>query len=67
MNVNSQNARLAVKVPKAAKLLDISVPQAYVLIRRRELPAIRVGGNYRVPLAALEELTERTLSDADES
>jgi excisionase family DNA binding protein len=51
--------RLAVRVPEAARLLDIGRSKCYDLVRRGELPAIRVGKTVRIPLGALQEWVER--------
>jgi excisionase family DNA binding protein len=48
--------QLAVKVPRAARMLDISVGYTYELIKQRVLPAVRIGGTYRIPRRALEDL-----------
>jgi excisionase family DNA binding protein len=48
--------RLTVNVPEAAKLLGISERSAYEAVRRGEVPAVRVGGRWLVPRAALERL-----------
>lgn len=46
--------KLAYRVPEAAKLLDISRAQAYLLVARGQLPAIRLGGrSIRIPADAL--------------
>lgn len=48
--------RLLLKVPAAARLLDISRSRAYALARSGELPGVvRLGGSIRVSLRALEE------------
>ncbi len=51
--------QLAVRVPEAARLLDIGRSKCYDLIRRGELPAIRVGKSLRVPLVALTAWVEK--------
>ena len=35
----------------------------YLLIRRGEIPAVRLGGRWRVPQDRLEELLERKLEE----
>ena len=44
-----------------AKYLNVSVPQAYALVRSGELPAIKVGGRgvWRVDRKRLEDYIER--------
>lgn len=48
--------RLAVSVDEAARLLDISRDLAYDLIRRGELPAVKLGRRIVVPRHQLEVL-----------
>jgi len=48
--------RLLFRVKVAAEKLDISVSQAYNLISRGELEAVRVGRSLRVPAKALEKI-----------
>lgn len=49
-------AKLLHRVPAAARLLDISTAQAYNLINRGELDAIRLGSSLRVPERALQKI-----------
>lgn len=48
--------RLTLSVEEAAQLLGISRGLAYVLVRRGELPRLRLGRRIVVPRRALEEL-----------
>jgi len=43
-------------VPEAAEILDLSVGSAYAAARAGELPAIRVGRRFIVPVRRLAEL-----------
>lgn len=43
-------------VKRAAHYLDLSEKTVYKLVRERELHAFQVGGQYRIPAEALEEL-----------
>ena len=63
----SSGRRLAVRVPEAARLLDIGRSKCYDLIRRGELPAIRIGKTVRVPLKALQDWVEQQFQDKEES
>ena len=47
---------IAVTVAQAAALIGVKRTKAYDMIRRGELPVVRVGTITRVPLAALREL-----------
>lgn len=47
--------RLALTVPEAAAELQIPVSTLYDLIRRGEVPAVRIGKRIRVPWRRLEE------------
>jgi hypothetical protein len=49
------------KVRNAAKLIDCSPARLYALIARGEVPAIRLDGGVRVPVAALREMIEEKL------
>jgi excisionase family DNA binding protein len=42
-------------VPKVAELLDLPRARVYELIRKGQIPAVRLGKNVRVPLVALRE------------
>jgi excisionase family DNA binding protein len=42
-------------VTEVARMLRLSRSTTYALVRRGQLPAIRVGDSIRVPVAALEE------------
>lgn len=54
--VDRRQARLTITVTEAADLLGISKTLAYALIRRREIPCIRLGRRVVVPRRALEEM-----------
>lgn len=46
--------RLALRVDEVADMLSISRSQLYVLIRRDEVPYVRIGNSIRIPREALE-------------
>ncbi len=46
---------------RAAALLDMGKSSIYDAIHKGELPAIRVNGNLRIPLAAIEKLIAERL------
>jgi excisionase family DNA binding protein len=48
--------RLALSVEEAGELLGISRGLAYELVRKGELPSLRLGRRLIVPLAALESM-----------
>ena len=50
--------RLTVSVEEAAEMLGISRGFAYALVRRQELPSIKLGRRLVVPLSALLRLVE---------
>jgi excisionase family DNA binding protein len=56
------NLPLYLRPAKAARLLDISKSQMYVLIKSGEIHAIRLGGALRVPMSEIEALRERSAS-----
>ena len=53
LNVDIDN-RLCMSVPEAAKLLGISRNNAYELVKRGELPSIKLGKRKLIPKVALE-------------
>ena len=55
------------RLDDVAEELTISHSQAYALVRRRELPAIQVGGRgqWRVERVKLEEYIARLYEEAD--
>ncbi len=48
-------------VKQVAELLQVSIPQVRRMLANGELSAMKVGREWRVPKAALEELFEREL------
>jgi excisionase family DNA binding protein len=52
----SASESLTLSVPETARLLGISRALAYDLVRRGELPALRLGRRRLVPRAALADL-----------
>ena len=54
-------------IPDVAEVLNISVSQAYALIRNKEIKAIRVGGRgqYRIERDRLEEYIARMYEEAE--
>ena len=62
--VDRRQARLTITVTEAADLLGISKTLAYALIRRREIPCIRLGRRVVVPRRALEEMVGSLPSEA---
>lgn len=52
----NEKSRLTLTVDEAAVLLGISRSLAYAAVARGEIPSIRVGRRYLVPVAALDKL-----------
>jgi len=52
---------------EVAERLRVSTMTVYRLIRRGEIPAVRVGRNYRVAAEALDEYLEAQLVNGDEA
>jgi len=52
--------RLTMTVEEASEALGISRSLAYELVRRGEIPSLRLGRRIVVPVDALEDLVERT-------
>ena len=51
--------RLCLSVPEAAELLGISRNNAYELVKRGELPVIRLGKRLLIPRVALDKMLEK--------
>ncbi len=51
--------RLVITVPEAALMLGISRNHGYELIRRGELPHIKLGNRILIPIVQLEKMLER--------
>jgi excisionase family DNA binding protein len=50
-----------------AEILNTSTAQVYALVRRKELPAIKIGGRgqYRVEASKLEEFIARSYTETE--
>lgn len=53
-------------VEEAAELLGFKRTQAYDAVHRGELPAIRLGRRYRIPLAVVEAMISLAVAAAQE-
>jgi excisionase family DNA binding protein len=51
--------QLLMPVQDAARLLGIGVTKVYDLMRRRELPFVKIGRSTRIELAAIQDLIDR--------
>ena len=49
---------------EAGKLLSLGERQVRELVWRNHIPSIKLGRHVRIPLAAIDELVKRSLSDA---
>jgi excisionase family DNA binding protein len=58
------NASLTLTVEQAATLLSISRTHAYELVRRHELPALKLGRRVVIPRIAVETMVERASTAA---
>ena len=58
----SDDARLTISVPEAARRLGIGRNNAYEAARRGQIPTIRLGKRVVVPLVALQRLLEGVTS-----
>lgn len=52
-----------VTVAEVAELMRVSRMTVYRMVHAGELPAVRMGRSYRVPLAAVEELIAQDLGN----
>jgi excisionase family DNA binding protein len=53
-----QNGTRTVTVEQAAKMLGIGRSLCYELVRRGEIPSLKLGGRWVVPIARLEAMIE---------
>ncbi|KMY22973.1 DNA binding domain-containing protein, excisionase family [Actinobaculum suis] len=51
-------------VAEVADLVRVSRMTVYRMVHSGELPAVRVGGSYRVPVSAVEDLLGGSLPEA---
>ncbi len=63
MNMDIEK-RLCITVPEAAKMLGLSRNFAYELVKRGQLPVIRLGKRLLIPRVALEKMLEKGVPDA---
>ena len=61
----SQASPRFLQLSDVAEVLNISAAQAYALVRRGDLPAIKIGGRgqWRVEAAALEDYIQRMYAE----
>jgi excisionase family DNA binding protein len=52
--------KLLLTVAEVATELSISKSKAYQMVRRRQLPCVRLGGAIRIPKKALERLLQES-------
>lgn len=60
-NIRASDSRLTMTVEEAGKALGISRASAYLAARNGELPTVRIGRRYLVPIAALQRLLSTVL------
>lgn len=56
METKTTRASGWLSVNRTAELLDVSRATVYRLIRRGEIPVVRIGGRLRVPIDELREM-----------
>ena len=56
--------RLLLSPEEAAEVLGVGRSRVYDLMRKKELPSVRLGKSRRVPVAALRVYVERLTEDA---
>ena len=55
-NSGEETKARVINVGEAAKMLNLSRARAYAAVRRGEIPAIRVGARWLVPLDRINEM-----------
>jgi excisionase family DNA binding protein len=48
-----------IRVPEAAKLLNLSQKTIWAMIYRRDFEVVRIGRSVRIPQTSIDELIER--------
>jgi excisionase family DNA binding protein len=61
------NEKLVYSVPEVAELLDLSPGLVYQACKKHELPCLRIGKRYLVPVESLRRLLESIGSKAGKS
>lgn len=65
MENNSTIAPLAVSAAEAARMLDISKPTLYKLIRQQDFPSFRVGGRTLISVDGLRDWVRHQVQPAE--
>jgi excisionase family DNA binding protein len=65
MNTDAKIEPLFLRVSATARALNMSRTSVYELIRRGVLPALRIDGKLRVPVAGLQRLVDAALTTAE--
>jgi len=60
----TEGNRALLRPAEVARLLGLTTGRIYQLIQAREIPAVRVGGAWRVPAAAWEQWLRRQCDNA---
>jgi excisionase family DNA binding protein len=60
MDANETFKPLFVRITEGAKMLRMSRSSVYEGIRSGSIPAVRIAGQWRIPLAALQRLADET-------
>lgn len=58
--------KLAVSATEAAKMLDISRPTLYTLIRRDDFPSFKIGTRTLIPVKSLQDWVEKQANGGDD-
>jgi excisionase family DNA binding protein len=58
MDANGHEQSLTMSVDELAKALRIGRSQAYAAVRKGEVPSIKIGKRYLVPVAALKRMLQ---------
>ena len=61
--MSARTEPLFVRISEAARLLSMSRSAAYESMRKGTLPAIRIDGKWRIPVAALKKLADAAMGE----
>ena len=59
MNENIEEQELLLRISAASRKLSVSRSKLYVLIKKDQVPWVRIGGSLRIPVQALRAWIEK--------
>jgi hypothetical protein len=59
-----ESPAVAVRIPRAAQMLDRSISAVYADVAKGDIPAFKIGSSLRIPLAAIQRLIDQAMGNA---